>query len=227
MKLFILHGWAYSTDKWQPVVAELKANGFDVTLLPIPGLTAPIDGQWTIDNYVEWLKKTLPNEPVILIGHSNGGRLSLQFTSRYPQRVQQLVLIDSAGIVRTELLHRVKKSISEKTAKIGKRVINHPKAKKLLYKVIGAHDYEQANPVMRQTMINLLESDKTLRLDGIKQPTLLIWGEDDSQTPLKDARVMQQAITGAKLHVVKQARHSPQFTDTAEVVDVITKRLRP
>ena len=80
MKILILHGWSYSTDKWAPCLKLLESHGARPELLKIPGLTAPIDRPWTLEDYVRWLKEKTGDEKVILIGHSNGGRISLAFT---------------------------------------------------------------------------------------------------------------------------------------------------
>ena len=61
-KIYILHGWAYSTEKWDPFVALLKDKNFDPVLLQIPGLTAELTKAWTLDDYVEWLKDTVDSE---------------------------------------------------------------------------------------------------------------------------------------------------------------------
>src|SRR3989338_4234164 len=99
-KIIILHGWAYSTDKWRPFIEELKKSGVKSKMIKIPGLTSPLDQVWNLDDYVEWLKKNLSKEKgkVILLGHSNGGRIALAFSAKYPEKVGKLILIDSAGI---------------------------------------------------------------------------------------------------------------------------------
>ena len=54
----------------------------------------------TLEEYVEWLRSKLADErDVVLIGHSNGGRIAIAFADRYPEKISKLILIDSAGIV--------------------------------------------------------------------------------------------------------------------------------
>ena len=53
-KIFILHGWTYSTEKWNPLIDLIKKNGFEVEMLNVPGLTEKIDKPWNINDYVEW-----------------------------------------------------------------------------------------------------------------------------------------------------------------------------
>src|SRR3989344_1027021 len=115
-KIFILHGWTRSTGKWNPFVELLKRKGIEVNLLKIPGLTQKIDKVWQINDYVEWLIKIISNEAMkqsnnkfILIGHSNGGRIALNFAIKYPDKLSNLILIDSAGIYHNELSLKIKR----------------------------------------------------------------------------------------------------------------------
>ena len=71
---------------------------------------------------------------------------------------------------------------------------------------------------MRQTMANMLASDKELKPATISVPTTIIWGSDDAVTPVKDARYLEGAIAGAKLCIVQGARHSPFATHPREVL---------
>src|SRR3990167_9589850 len=121
-KVYILHGWTYSTDKWKPFVEFLKQKGIDSTLLKIPGLTEKLDKAWKIEDYIEWLKNKVGNK-VILIGHSNGGRIALNFSIKYPGKVAKLILIDSAGIYHNDIFIKIKRGGFFILAKIGKKII--------------------------------------------------------------------------------------------------------
>src|SRR5436309_1754011 len=95
-KIFILHGWTYSIERWEPFINELRKHGIEPEMLQIPGLTAPLDEVWRLDDYVEWLKEIVEKEKdkVTLLGHSNGGRIGLAFAAKYPDKVEKLFLID-------------------------------------------------------------------------------------------------------------------------------------
>ena len=64
MKVLVLHGWTYSTDKWTPFINLLKEKGVDVELLKIPGLTEELGEVWNLDSYVEWLDRKIGKEKV-------------------------------------------------------------------------------------------------------------------------------------------------------------------
>jgi pimeloyl-ACP methyl ester carboxylesterase len=228
-KIYILHGWAYSIDRWQEFVLELKKFDFEPVILKIPGLTAPLAKVWELDDYVLWLKDNLKHEKkqVILLGHSNGGRIALAYAAKYPKTLSQIILIDSAGIYHNELPIRVKRVVFGLAAKVGKKVFkSSSRFKGFLYKFARVHDYEEANPILRTTMLNLIRSDLSNLFSEIKTPTLIIWGKADGVTPLSDGKLMHRGIKGSRIYVLNTGRHSPMFTNTAEVVKIIRKELK-
>lgn len=225
-RILILHGWTYQVEKWTPFIKSLEEKGFNVNFLKIPGLTEKLDKVWNIDNYVTWLSEKIGNnEKVVLIGHSNGGRISLCFALKYPQKVKQLILIDSAGIYHNGLPIRLKRFLFKSVAKIGRKITQSETLRKALYKLSREGDYEKASPEVRQTMVNLITFDISGFLDKVKVPTLIIWGQHDTITPLKDGKLMHQLISGSTFKIIKNARHSPQFTNTEEVTQIIYEYL--
>lgn len=224
-KIYILHGWSYNTVRWKNFNRTLKDEGFQPVMFKIPGLTQPIQRPWTLEDYVEWLAKELPKEKVILLGHSNGGRISIAFALKYPQRVDHLILIDSAGIYHKEFTLQLKRLILTGMAKIGKKVTNSPRLKNILYKIARETDYKNADEIMKETMINLMKVDLTPRLKEIKIPTIIIWGENDRVVIPADGILMKKEITNSQFYIVESARHSPQFTHPETVVDIVVKNL--
>lgn len=222
-KIYILHGWSYSTDKWEVFTKLLKNAGFIVTILKIPGLTEKSDEVWTLGKYNEWLTQKLAGEKskIILLGHSNGGRIAITYALSNPEQIKKLILMDSAGIYHRELSLEIKRFVFRTASRIGKKVISAPALKKFLYKLAREKDYIDANPNMKQSMINLIETDLKPFLNKLKVQTLIIWGEGDKITPLADASIMQSIIKNSKLEIIKGARHSPFYTHPEKVVEII------
>jgi hypothetical protein len=71
----------------------------------------------------------------------------------------------------------------------------------------GSADYVAASPMMRQCLVKVVNEDLTHLLPGIKAPTLLVWGENDTATPLSDAKKMEAEIPDAGLAIIKNAGH--------------------
>jgi len=221
-QVFVIHGWTYSLDKWADVTAALKKRGIDVVLLKVPGLTSPSTKTWDIAGYVDWLNKQLKHtEKPIVIGHSNGGRIALAFTQKFPDKIHKLILIDSAGVAHNKLVPRAKLKVLRGVSKAGKALSRVPPVKKAFYKIIGAQDYLNAPPNMKRTMQNMLQADQTMNFQAVRVPTTIIWGRDDAITPIKDGRKLEKSIANAKLFTVDNARHAPFFSHPDEVADLI------
>ena len=225
-KIFILHGWAYDTKKWEPFLEKLRRNNVDPILLKIPGLTDKIDKPWNIDDYVNWLDTKLQGQKnIILLGHSNGGKIALSYAIKYPGNINKIFLLNSAGIYHNDPVIRIKRLIFGYLAKFGKKFTTSPVLKNILYKVVGENDYNQSSNVMKETMQNLININLTPKLQEIKTPTIVIWGENDTITPVSDAHVFNNGIKKSKLIVIDNARHSPQFTHVGEVAKIIYEHI--
>lgn len=225
-KLYILHGWSTTNDKWNPFLEALKKEKITPVMLPIPGLSASIEKPWTLDDYVEWLYQTVKeNTKISLLGHSNGGRIALAFAHKYPEETRQLFLLDSAGIYHNDFLTNAKRNVFRVVSKIGKKITNMDAARNILYKLTQESDYKNASPIMRETMKNLIAVDLLPKLSEIKTPTVIIWGKDDRITPFTDALVMKNGLPNSKLFPISGARHSPQFTNVPEVVKIVKENL--
>lgn len=221
-KIYILHGWTYEIFRWEPFLNELKQCGIEGVMLKIPGLTAPLNKPWTLDNYVEWLHKETKNEKQFaILGHSNGGRIALSFTHTYPEKVEHLFLIDSAGIFHNTFLLKMKRLVFKKAAKIGKKVAPE-KFRPLLYKLAKEHDYEKANPILQETMRNLIAINLQPILQAIKTKTTIIWGKEDTITPFTDALTFHLLLRNSSLFPISNARHSPQLTHPKEVAKIVS-----
>ena len=227
-KIYILHGWAYSTDKWTPFLDLLHKQGIEAVVLKIPGLTAPLEKVWDMNDYVNWLHEIVKKESgkVTLLGHSNGGKIIIAYALQHPKKVNKLFLIDAAGIYHDELSIRLKRFVFGKVAKLGKRVTQSKQLKVLLYKFAREHDYEKADPIVRDTMRNLLKVDFRNVLHTLHLPTTIIWGGNDQITPLSDGEFFAKEVPNASLHIISGGRHSPMFTHPEEVSNIVSENIQ-
>ena len=93
-------------------------------------------------------------------------------------------------------------------------------------KRFGSADYRAASPVMQRSMSLAVNEDLTALLPQIAVPTLLIWGEKDTATPLSDGQKMEKRIPDAGLVVLKNAGHfafAEDFGTCARVLDSFLK----
>ncbi len=217
--VLILPGWSAVADAYQTITGTLSEQ-YCVTVLNLPGfgVTPEPAEPWSVDDYVDFtlafIKERGLND-LILLGHSFGGRIIIKMLSRpeLPFTVKQVVLVDSAGIKPTPTPEQKKKSEKYNRLKklYGGRLISKlcPSALEKLRKKYGSADYAAASPVMRQTLVKTVNEDLTDLIPNVTPGALLIWGCDDTATPLADARKMQALIPGSVLHVVDGAGHFP------------------
>lgn len=223
----ILHGWTYSLDRWQEFLSQLEKSGIVAELLQIPGLTDPLDKVWSLDDYVDWLKRELQSKQGInLIGHSFGGKIAVRFTARHPLLVKKLVLIDSAGIRDKSLLARMKRTVFFWLAKLGKLVSTHDFFRKLLYTIAREKDYYEAPARLRKTMSRVIKEEIVNDLPKLSIPVCIIWGKEDRITPVSQAYLFAKLIPNSELHVIGNARHSPQFTQPSKVARLVKRFVR-
>lgn len=220
-KLYIIHGWTYTVEPWTRTLAYLKEAGIDAEILHVPGLTAPSEKVWTIDEYVNWASKHLP-EGAIALGHSNGGRILLNLCSQNPNKLKHLILLDAAGVYEKSR----KRDISRKLSKTLAPLKSIKPLRKVAHKLLGASDYDNAPENMKRTLANMLDSDKNLDLTKVVTDTTILWGEADNVTPLRQAKVMSERIPNSRLITRKRWTHAPYISDPAGLARVITSVMK-
>ena len=219
--LYIIHGWTYTIEPWRDTLAILKENGVNVKMPRVPGLTEPSDKIYTIDDYVEWADREIPDGAVAL-GHSNGGRILLNLCAKKPEKLKHLILLDSAGIYEPS----IRKKIVEKIAKIGKPFKKVPLVDKAFHKLTGSTDYSRAPKNMKTTLANMLASDKDLDLAKIKTPVFILWGKKDTVTPPRQATMMYEKLPQAELKFYTNWTHAPYISDPEGLAKALTTLIR-
>ena len=214
--LYIIHGWTYTLEPWRNTLMMLKEKGVSVKMLRVPGLTEKSDKIYTIDDYVDWADENIP-DGAIALGHSNGGRILLNLCSKKPEKLKYLILLDSAGIYEPS----VRKKIVEKVAKIGKPLKKVPTINKVFHKITGSTDYSRAPENMKQTLANMLESDKNLDLKKVDTKTFILWGKKDTTTPPRQATAMYESLPNAELKFYANWTHAPYISSPEELARAI------
>ena len=215
--LYIVHGWTYTVEPWKRTLEILAENGVRVKMLHVPGLTEPSDKTYTISDYVEWADAEIPDGAVAL-GHSNGGRILLNLCAKKPEKLSNLILLDSAGIYERSR----KKVIVQKLAKLGKPLKKIPVVDKVFHRFTGTTDYSKAPSNMKQTLVNMLESDKELDLAKVKTKTYILWGKKDTTTPPRQATKMYESLPNADLKFYANWTHAPYIVDPEGLARALT-----
>lgn len=213
--VLVLHGWGANIDTVMPIVNLLKSN-FKVYALDLPGFGSSDEPKevYGSKEYAEIVKKFIDYmemKRVILIGHSFGGKISIWLGSLYPEIVDKIVLIDSAGLIPKRGLKYYIKVYSFKLLKaIYKGVffwVDEKSKMERFYRKFGSDDYKAAQGIMRKILVKVVNENLKPLLKTIQAPTLLIWGDEDTATPLYMGKIMEKEIPDSGLVVLKGAGH--------------------
>lgn len=213
--VILLHGWLANLETMRPIANSLASN-FKVYLVDIVGFGKsdlpehPLNSNDFGNFLAEFIHKLNIQNP-ILIGHSNGGRMIINAVGRGIVTPRKIVLIDSAGLVpKRKPKYYIKVSIF----KAGKAVLNKlpdvggiRNFKEKILNHVGSADYKASAPVLRETMKRILNEDVSELLPNLKVPTLLIWGTNDTDTPISDAKKMERLIPDCGLIEYKNSGH--------------------
>ncbi len=228
--ILILHGWGASIDTIMPIFNHLK-NHFRVYAMDFPGCgksQKPNDvlGAYDYARITKEFIGAMGMEEVILIGHSHGGRVSLVLANKYPELVKKMILIDSAGLIPKRKLKYYVKVYTFKTLKKLYSVfffwMDKKERMERFYKKFGSTDYKDADGIMRNILVKLVNEDLRPLLKDIKASTLLIWGRDDDATPIYMGEIMEKEIKDSGLVILENAGHYSyldQFLRFKAVVD--------
>ena len=205
MPVILMHGWGCNHSTLKSIEAQLTP-GFKVYNVDFPGFGGSNEPSavWGVEEYTSLIEEFARQEHIespILLGHSFGGRVGILFASR--NKVHKLILVDAAGVKPRRSLRYYYKVYSYKAMKhallllLGKKrseaALNRYRAK------VGSSDYSNASPMMRAILSKVVNEDLKSVMPKIACPTLLIWGANDTATPLADAKIMEKLIPDAGL----------------------------
>ncbi len=211
----LLHGWGASSDLFASTIRGLGA-AFDLIAPAFPGFgaTPPPPVAWAVGDYVDWtlaLMDALGIERANLIGHSFGGRGAIKLAALHPERVAKLVLTDAAGIrPQRDWRYHARVRVFKLTRALAQaRATPQPLRAWAAARITrqGSTDYQAASGTVRSSFVRVVNEDLRAYLPRIQAPTLLIWGSDDTETPLADGQLMERLIPDAGLVVFAGAGH--------------------
>ena len=209
-----MHGWGCDGSIWAGLRSHLEAAGHRVTALDFPGFGSEPEPAtpWDMENYARWFEKFLAERGIerpVLVGHSFGGRVAIVHASRNP--VSKVVLVDAAGgKPRRPVGYYIKVWSFKALKRLAPLVMGRKRADALIERrraKAGSADYKAASPVMRGTLSRVVNEDLRRHMPSISAPTLLVWGSQDTATPVADARKMEKLIPGSGLVVFDGAGH--------------------
>ncbi len=221
INLIFIHGWRSEAKIWESIMQELNISSYAIDL-PGFGESQMPTNSYTLKDFSEIIKEFINKlnlENVILIGHSNGGAISIKTILNYPELILKLILVDSAGIREQTFFTLLKNLIAKIVKPLFTPMFMKPLREKL-YTIMGSEDYI-AEPKLKQTFINMISEDLSPRFKELNKPTLIIWGEKDKATPLSYAKFMNNEIRGSKLKIIPEAEHYSFLQNKQMFIDYI------
>ena len=229
--LLLLHGWMARIEAMAPIY-QYFSKSRKVIVLDFPGQGGKSDTLkevWGVPEYAEMvheLIKTLHIEGTDVIGHSFGGRVIIYLASKYENLFDKIILTDAAGIKPKRNLKNRFKVFSFKVSKwLLKMFTSKEKYEEKvdkLRKKYSSSDYSKLDSnIMRETFKNVINLDLTDKLEKITRPTLLIWGENDKDTPLYMAKIMEKKIKDSGIAILKGAGHFSYLDNASQYLKIV------
>lgn len=230
--IILMHGWGseHSTLSLFERVGREQHEVFNIDL-PGFGKSQEPPTPWGIEEYTQMLEQFVKEFGIknpIILGHSFGGRIAIMYSSR--NSVDRLILVDAAGVKpRRSLIYyyrvytyKIAKSILPRlNSKKSEEIIERMKSKR------GSYDYRNASPMMRKVMVKVVNTDLRKLMPSINAPTLLLWGENDTATPMRDAHLMNKLIKNSTLVSFPGAGHFSFIDNPFQSASVVRRFIQP
>ena len=222
LPVVLLHAFPLNRTMWEPQIAAL----FGECRCIVPDLrgfgNSPKSGPYSMDRHaddVATLLDALQIEQAVIGGLSMGGYIALALWRRHRSRIRALVLADTRAASdtpegkqkRDELISLARAegagAVAEKqiTGLMGKST--REKQPELVDRIQALMAGESVDGIVGALEAMRGRPDSTGMLQEIDVPTLVVVGEEDVITPVKEARAMHQAIRGSRLEIIPEAGH--------------------
>jgi pimeloyl-ACP methyl ester carboxylesterase len=248
--ILFLHGWGGSVESLRPL-AEQFASTHTCVVVDLPGFgaTANPPPEWGTHEYAEYIKQFIDEaklpKPLSIVGHSFGGSLALCLAAMHPEYVKRLVLCApswhrlksvgaaSSGKIASSSLLAMTNSINVIKGHF-KRILHFvisslPRnrlLRKIIYKIFFPQSDLMKYPQLESNFKRIVTEDLTDVTKTVRQPTLILWGDKDTYTPIENAELLQNLIPGALLGVFPAVGHDLPLKHTDLIVESIRSFLR-
>lgn len=211
--ILFLHGWADNAESFRQLALEIiKIGDYRAVLVDLPGFggTQAPQTAWNLPDYAAFTShflKKINVQPLVIIGHSNGGAVAINGLAHKTLRADKVILIGSAGI-RNDSSKKQALRLLAKPAKLAIKATPRSTQKRIrqkLYSVIGS-DYLVAEH-LQETFTNIVAYDVRQEAANVTIPACLIYGEDDQATPPAYGKILAGALPHATLHIIPLAGH--------------------
>ena len=229
--IILLHGWGSSKETFKDIESHLKDhNSLLAVDLPGFGGTQPPPKTWNLEDYAlfvaAWLAKIGENKTHAIVGHSFGGSIAIKGLSTSILSADKLILLASAGVRKHKNSRKRLLKATAKSGKIATFILPHQIQAKVRNKFYKAIDSDSnLLPNMEVTFRLIVGEDVQSAAKKLQLPTLLVYGNEDRNTPLRYGEILARLIPSAKLDVLPGVGHFPHEEQPVIVSQKITEFL--
>lgn len=225
--VLLLHGWGDSLQGMHELQAALTKH-YRVLAIDLPGFgstEAPKD-VWSLDNYSHFvsdlLKKLELDKPYAVIGHSNGGALSIRAISLGLLKPERLVLLAASGIRDSKVAKRLAFKVLAKTGNAATLWMPDRYRQALRKSLYGAAGSDLlVMPQLQETFKKTVRQDVQADARQITVPTLLIYAKNDPSVPLNSGKRYHQLIANSRLEIIDDSGHFVHRDQHSKVTSLI------
>ena len=231
--IVLIHGFASSTLVWSKVFLELAAAGFRVIAIDMLGYGysgKPRNGEYTIAGQARLVTQVLDSlriKRAHIVGSSYGGAVAATCALDYPNRVDKLILVAPVNNNRPLAFTLMRMFGAPffgdvvSPLLIGSRRLLRMRMKRVYDRHAWVLDERRVDARHRplrtsgtqRAMIRTVRGWDAERISVdarlIRQPTLLLWGDNDIEIPLADGERLHSEIPGSRLIVFLNCGHLP------------------
>ena len=220
----ILHGWGSSISYWIPL-SNLLSPKIRTILIDLPGFgsTGPLPGQPDVPEYTNFVRsftQKLNLKNFILVGHSFGGQITLDYALKYPEDLNSIVLIAPAAIRERSKLVQTKIKLT-KIIKPLFSLLPHNGFEKFLG-WYTPKDYSNSNEYQKKVIGKIVVYNLKSYLGDVKVPTDIIWGSEDFVIP-NMGKYLAENIPDSHLYVIYGANHLIHLSHLRQLADIINQ----
>ncbi len=237
--IVLIHGWAMHTGIWRSFAQQL-AQHYQVTCLDLPGhgLSETV-APYTLDKISEVLIASVPESPCCVLGWSLGASVALVMATKFPERVNGLILLagnprfvaedDWAGmkaVLLQDFAHNLSLNCSVTLLRfLALQVNSLPNGKALLKELKTAvQSSEPPKETVLQSALDILQhADLRADLSNLDIPVCIIQGDKDRLIPVQVGYDMQKVQPACELNVISGAGHVPFLSHQTEVINIIKR----
>lgn len=215
-RVLALHGWARSHRDFDAAFGTaFGTEPLDTVALDLPGFgaTPPPPAAWGAAEYAACVGDVLDEmaRPIIVVGHSFGGRVGVHLAATMPASVHSLVLT-GVPLLRLTAPRRPAPTYRLQRWLHVVGLLDDERLERARQRY-GSADYRAASGIMRPVLAKSVQETYGPQLDAVACPVTLLWGSDDTEVPLTVAEAALarleagRAGSAAELVVVPGAGH--------------------